>query len=117
MTRPTRPAGIALAITVMTGLVGTTLVGNACASALANADPVARGITIINGAVRQTQRVEPGALIQKLCLDGCIVRIDDDPKRDFVLEGRERVTIEDGLLYYDGEVAAEVTTNNGAPRR
>jgi hypothetical protein len=75
------------------------------AATLTNADRAAREITIIIGDARKSQTVAGGGVVEDLCPEGCIVRIDNDAGRDFVLEGRERVTIEDGLLYYDGELA------------
>ena len=68
-------------------------------------DRVARTIMVMKDSVRQTHELKPGGLLKELCQDGCIVRIDGDPDKDFILEGSERVSIERGLLFYDGEVA------------
>ena len=78
------------------------------ASTLINADRVNRKILVIQGDSRTPQTLEPGAVIKEICRDGCIVRIDEDANKDFVLEGTERVTIEGGLLYYDGELRKPV---------
>lgn len=75
------------------------------ATTLVNADRVTRNILVIKGATRIPHALKPGAVLKELCQDGCIVRIDEDANRDFVLEGTERVTIEGGLLYYDGELS------------
>lgn len=75
------------------------------AATLTNADRVAHSIMVIKDNVRQSHELRPGGLLEELCQDGCIVRIDGDPDKDFILEGSERVSIEGGLLYYDGEVA------------
>ncbi len=87
------------------------------AATLANADRIDRKLTVIKGSSRDSQTVKAGALIKEFCPDGCIVRINKDPQRDFILEGRERVTIEDGLLYYDGELAAETQVQDKAASR
>jgi len=75
------------------------------ASTMVNADRVTRNILVIQGSTRTPHELKPGAVMKDVCAQGCIVRIDKDANRDFVLEGTERVTIEGGLLYYDGELA------------
>jgi hypothetical protein len=46
----------------------------------------------------------PGETIRDFCAEGCVVRIDEDEARDFLIEGNERLSIEGGLVYFDGEV-------------
>ena len=79
------------------------------ASTMVNADRVTRNILVIKGATRTPRALKPGATLKAICPQGCIVRIDKDANRDFVLEGNERVTIEGGLLYYDGELTKPAT--------
>ena len=93
-------------------LPALALVHTAVAATLTNADRNDRTISIIKGAELRTETMKSSALIKDLCPDGCIVRIDGDPERDFILEGRERVTIENGLLYYDGEISSEAETED-----
>ncbi len=90
----------------LTGSVGTFVAPPALAATLTNADTAQHTITIIEGGARVDRKVASGGTLKQLCTNGCIVRIDSDPGRDFILEGRERVTIENGLLYYDGELPA-----------
>ena len=101
-----KPIGLAFLLMTVTGFLMLTAQKSAAAT-LTNADRTERTLTVIRGDTRETQIVKSGALVKDLCANGCIVRIDNDPERDFILEGRERVTIEDGLLYYDGEQAPE----------
>lgn len=75
------------------------------AATVTNGDRVTHTITIIMGTSRKTHELKPGGLLKDLCERRCIVRLDEKGDKDFVLDGSERVTIEDGLLYYDGEVA------------
>ncbi|MGI9523460.1 MAG: hypothetical protein ACR2PG_17655 [Hyphomicrobiaceae bacterium] len=74
-----------------------------------NVDRVPRKITVVQGAARETHTLEQNAIVRGLCNNGCIVRIDDDPEKDFRLEGNERVSIENGLLFYDGHSSSERT--------
>lgn len=98
-------------LALATGFIGLPL-QNAAATTLINADRNDRTISVIEGESRKTQTLKQGAVIENLCPDGCIVRIDGDPARDFILEGRERVTIENGLLYYDGEISPEAKSEH-----
>lgn len=93
-------------------LPALALVHTAVAATLTNADRNDRTITVIKGAELRTEILKSGTLIKGLCPDGCIVRIDGNPDRDFILEGRERVTIENGLLYYDGEISPEAKSED-----
>lgn len=76
----------------------------ACAQVLTNRDDVARGVTVIAKSVRRRIDVEPGKAIADFCVDGCVIRLDEDENRDFLIEGNERLSIENGLVYFDGEV-------------
>lgn len=87
------------------------------AATLANADATAHTITIINKTKRETKNLAPGGHLAEVCESGCIVRIDGSPEKDFVLEGSERVTVEGGLLYYDGEVTGPATAVDKTPSR
>ena len=102
---------LAISLSAVVMLAASTANHAAVAATLTNADRIDRSITIIIGAQRTTHALKAGALLENLCTNGCIVRIDDDPKRDFILEGRERVSIEDGLMYYDGELAPKASPN------
>ena len=103
---------ISLATVVM--LAASTAPWPTVAATITNADRVDHSLTIIRGDQRTTHALKGGALLENLCEKGCIVRIDDDPQRDFILEGRERVSIEDGLMYYDGEVAPKAPSDDVA---
>jgi len=111
----TRAAYVSLFLAAGLGLSGPSIQG-AAASTLTNGDSQGRTITVIKGADRHTQEVEGGVQVKALCPDGCIVRLDNDPERDFILEGRERVTIEDGLLYYDGEILPEALADDSVEK-
>ncbi len=49
-------------------------------------------------------QLKPGTTLRDICKFGCIIRIDDDVNKDFILDGTEQVSIENGLLYFDGEI-------------
>ena len=101
-----RSAHLATLACAAFALAVSSLAHHATAATLTNGDRVARTVTVIMGTTRQTHELKPGGLLKNLCKRRCIVRLDENGDKDFVLDGTERVTIEDGLLYYDGEVAA-----------
>ena len=110
MMRQCKPATLTVTAIAVSGLLTSFLPHRVDASSLTNRDQVTRQISVISGAERKTTDLSAGGVLKQFCPKGCVIRIDGDPKRDFVLEGRERVTVEDGLLYYEGEMPAEDQT-------
>lgn len=90
---------------VMVG--GMAQSGDAIGQVLQNRDDVGRSVTIRAKSMRRRLDVGPGETIRDFCADGCVIRIDEDDARDFLIEGNERLSIEGGLVYFDGEVAKQ----------
>ena len=94
------------------GLIGLVLVMSgpllqpeASAATLRNGDATAHMVKIVRrGKADEEVTVAPGAVRKELCQDGCILRLTGDGNNDYKLEGTERVSIEGGLVYYDGPV-------------
>jgi len=78
----------------------------ATAATITNADRSAYDIEIVEGTETSTKRLEPSALLNNICPGGCVIRLNGDRKAEYILDGTERVSIEDGLVYYDGAVQA-----------
>ncbi len=87
-----------------------------CALAAASAAPqAANAVTLTNQdskpykievkakSARQEHELAPGKSLTDFCKDGCIIRLNGSADADYQLEGTERVSIEGGLVYYDGE--------------
>jgi hypothetical protein len=53
---------------------------------------------------RRQHELAPGKLMTGFCSEGCVIRLDESAANDYALEGTERVSIEGGVVYYDGEV-------------
>lgn len=99
---------LTLASFTVVALASSVVMGSgAHAASITNADSAEHGLSIIEGSRKRDLHVKGGDRIDQICRDGCIVRIDADTGREFVLEGTERVSIENGLIYYDGEVASK----------
>jgi hypothetical protein len=69
---------------------------------LTNRDDRDHKVTVIEGASRQDHQLAAQAVLEGVCLKGCIVRLNDSDNDEYELEGNEIVSIEDGYLYYDG---------------
>ncbi|MCB1512520.1 MAG: hypothetical protein KDJ36_16595 [Hyphomicrobiaceae bacterium] len=103
------PAAVAaLAVLTVCTLGGVTS-GPVSAATIANADGKPYTISIIEQSRKRDVRLETGAKLERICIEGCRIRINGDAAREFLLEGTERVSVEDGLVYYDGEVAKPKT--------
>ncbi|MFN0219733.1 MAG: hypothetical protein ACKVP4_13070 [Hyphomicrobium sp.] len=58
-------------------------------------------LTVIEGSARQDKLLQAGKMIEGVCQKGCIIRLNDSEKDEYELEGSERVSVEEGFLYYD----------------
>ena len=88
----------------ISAMMAIVIVDGAYAQVLNNRDDVSRNVTVMAKSARRLVAVEPGKAISNFCPDGCVVRVDEDEKRDFLIEGNERLSIENGLVYFDGEI-------------
>jgi hypothetical protein len=58
-------------------------------------------LTITEGSSRQDEVLPIGKVIDGVCRKGCIIRLNDNAKDEYELEGSESVSVEGGFLYYD----------------
>lgn len=58
-------------------------------------------LTITEGSSRQDEVLPIGKVIDGVCRKGCIIRLNDNSKDEYELEGSESVSVEGGFLYYD----------------
>lgn len=92
------------ALTALT-LTALTLAAQSAAEAstLANADSRAYELRIepVSGGARALE-IAPGQTLDEVCPEGCELTLVGVEDATYKLEGNERVTIETGLIYYDG---------------
>ena len=93
-------AGVSVMMAIVTA-------NGAGAQVLNNRDDVSRNVTVMAKSARRLVAVEPGKAISDFCPDGCVIRVDEDETRDFLIEGNERLSVENGLVYFDGEIASK----------
>lgn len=85
------------------GLIGLfSLAGSALAISVTNRDDKDHKLTIIEGEAKVDHTLKPTAILEGICLKGCVIRLNDSENDEYELEGTEVVSVEDGYLYYDG---------------
>ncbi len=97
-----KPWTIPLALAV----VALSFADIACAISLTNRDTRDHKISVMEGSAKVDHPLARGATLDKVCLKGCTVRLNDSENDEYELEGDEVVSIEEGYLYYDGPEAA-----------
>jgi hypothetical protein len=70
-------------------------------------------LTITEGSSRQDEVLPTGKVIDRVCQKGCIIRLNDNAKDEYELEGSESVSVEGGFLYYDS-LKSEVAPSGGS---
>jgi len=54
------------------------------------------------GDAKEDHILKPSQVLAGVCEKGCVMRLHDSENDEYLLEGPEPVSIEDGNLYYDG---------------
>ena len=105
-----------MAVSVSVLILSGTVAG---AATIANRDDKEQMLTIVEGETKTDKTLKPMEVLEKVCLKGCIVRLngggDDD---DYQLEADDVVSIEDGYLYYDApDLPAPAQPGTAAPKK
>jgi hypothetical protein len=88
-----------LAVAAVTLLTSTSF---AFASAsVTNRDDKDHKITIIEGEKKADFTLKPNQILENICVQGCVLRLNDSEDDEYQLEPKDTVSIEDGYLYYD----------------
>jgi len=95
--------GFAGACAACCALLVVTVAPPALAVTLTNRDAKPYAIEVRVKSANQKHDLAPGKSLTGICKDGCIIRLNGSGDADYALEGTERVSIEGGLVYYDGE--------------
>jgi hypothetical protein len=96
-------------------ITGGVLCGAANAVSVTNRDEKEQKIQIVEGDVKKDHTLKPAAVLDGVCLKGCVIRLNDNDNDEYELDGTEVVTIEDGYLYYDGPDAPPPAAAGAAP--
>jgi hypothetical protein len=89
-------------VLLLATVAGCFLSSAAGAVSVTNRDDKEQKIQIVEGEVKKDHTLKPTAVLDGVCLKGCVIRLNDNDSDEYELDGTEVVTIEDGYLYYDG---------------
>lgn len=78
------------------------LASPALATSITNRDDREHKITIIEAGGTKDHTLAPQAVLDGVCMAGCVARLNDSDNDEYELDGNEVVSIEEGYLYYDG---------------
>ncbi|MEO1280197.1 MAG: hypothetical protein AAFV69_00535 [Pseudomonadota bacterium] len=68
---------------------------------IVNSTSQAWQFSIVNGPTRSGYTLEPAQVLTGLCPDGCTLVLKGATDGTYILEGNERLAVEDGVVYYD----------------
>jgi hypothetical protein len=72
-------------------------------ASVTNRDDKDHKITIIEGEKKQDFTLKPNQILENVCAQGCVLRLNDSEDDEYQLEPKDQVSIEDGYLYYDNQ--------------
>ena len=92
------------------------------AASVTNLDKISRTITVEEKGKRQEHILNPGAVLEGICLEGCLIHVGAAGSDPFEVEASDITTIEDGLLWGEDLDAtaippASAPPNSTSPRR
>ncbi len=86
----------------------------ASAATISNRDDKEQKLTIIEGDVTAEHLLKPQQVLEKICMKGCIIRLNDSEDDEYQLDPEDVVSIEDGYMYHDGPDAPNAAPANQA---
>lgn len=98
----THPTRAGLALWTALAMVSAVAAVPAHASTIANGDNRTYTLILTDLSGATIKELKPGARLSGVCPDGCIMRLRGVKDGAWKLEGDERVTIENSLVFYDG---------------
>jgi hypothetical protein len=96
----------------LAGLLLSTVSAAATVS-ITNRDDKDHKLTVIEGDAKADHVLKPSQVLEGICQQGCIIRLNDSEEDEYELEGSEIVSIEEGYLYYDGPEAPNEGAQGG----
>ncbi len=103
MTLKVQKAPVALVFALLLSLFQPLTARNSLAATLVNTDQRTHQLTVLGAGPGGVLNVAPGERLHKVCPEGCVLRLNGSSEHDYLIEGPELISIEDGTLYYEGE--------------
>ncbi len=84
---------------------------------LVNRDDKDHKLTVVeeNGAKTTDHVLKPSQVLEGICEAGCVIRINDSEEDEYELEAGDKVSIEEGYLYYDEPAGSQQGAGGTAP--
>jgi len=99
---------------LMVSVAAAVLGAEAAASvSLTNRDDRQHKVTIVENGRSQDHTLAPAAVLEGICPNGCVIRLNDSDDDEYTLDGNESVSIEGGFVYYDGPEVPEQPAPGG----
>ena len=113
MRKPSRPAAtLPIALLVLVCASGSTL-GTAHGASLTNRDNRQHELEIRAGGPPESRLLKPGEAIRNFCPKGCSIGWSGG--NEYLIEGTDEVSIEDGFMYYDSPAGGSSSSPPGVP--
>ncbi len=93
-------------------LLATSIAADA--ASITNRDEKDIKVTIVEGETSSEHTLKPTQVLDKVCMNGCIVRLEGNDDDEYEVEAEDIVAIEEGFLYYDGPDTQEKPGESGA---
>lgn len=96
-------AFLSIATLTFLGLLAFPAFSVSAAVTLVNRDDKDHKLTVIeDGGAKSTDHIlKPTQMLEGICEKGCVIRINDSAEEEYELEAGDKVSIEEGFLYYD----------------
>lgn len=88
-------------VLVVLSMIPLSLTSPASAVNVTNLDDEPRTVSVDEGESKQDHILKSGAVLDGICLKGCLIRIIPNGGDPYVLEGSEVTSIENGQLWSD----------------
>ena len=87
------------------------------AVSLTNRDDKDHKLTVVEdgGAKTTEHNLKPMQVLEGICPKGCIIRLNDSEADEYELEPGDKVSIEEGYLYYDEPESGQQQGTGTAP--
>jgi hypothetical protein len=106
-----------LAALTFAALLAFPALSASAAVTLVNRDDKDHKLTVIEeGGAKSTDHIlKPSQMLEGICEKGCVIRINDSDEEEYELEAGDKVSIEEGFLYYDDPAATQQGAGAAAP--
>jgi hypothetical protein len=102
MTKVAMKVAMNFKVLLLAACAAAVFSSQAHAISVTNRDDKEQKIQIVEGDVKKDHTLKPAAVLEGVCMKGCVIRLNDNDNDEYELDGTEVVSIEDGYLYYDG---------------